>query len=131
MADQRPIPLPPRTPTPPPEDESQKSAGLEAQAADLGFSVIPEHEATSTRDNNALSPTSAEFPSGISSASSRPSPTITDYALYSPMVPQGDSQPSTAGLSLGGSVKSPFNFTPVQYSAGPRTSGSIGKSVRD
>ena len=130
MADQRPIPQAPRTPTPPPEDQAQRSAGLESQAADFGFSVIPEHGVAPIRDSNALSPASAEFPSGASSASARPSPTTTDYGLYSPLVPSTDSQPSTAGLSAGGSMKSPFNFTPVQYSAGGRSVGSIGKSVR-
>lgn len=130
MADRRPIPQPPRTPTPPPEDQPQQSAGLEAQAAEFGFSVIPEHSAIPARDPNALSPTSAEFPSGGSNASGRPSPTATDYALYSPMEPPSDSQSSTAALSGGGSVKSPFNFTPVQYSAGGRSAGSIGKSVQ-
>ncbi|KAI9689738.1 MAG: Endoplasmic reticulum zinc transporter [Bathelium mastoideum] len=127
MADQRPIPQPPRTPTPPPEDESQ-SAGIEAQAAGFGFSVIPERSVAPIRDPNTLSPTSAEFPSGASNASSRPSPTITDYALYSPTMPLGDSQPSTGGLPTSGSAKSPFNFTPVQYSVGGRSVGSLGKS---
>ncbi|KAL9062162.1 MAG: hypothetical protein Q9157_009171, partial [Trypethelium eluteriae] len=128
MADQRPIPQPPRTPTPPPEDGVQKSAGLEAQAAELGFSVIPEHSVAPTRDPNTLSPTSAEFPSGGSNGSTRPSPTMTDYGLYSPMAPPAEGQLSTGGLSPGGGVKSPFNFTPVQYSAGGRSAGSIGKS---
>ena len=129
MADQRPIPQPPRTPTPP-EDQAQQSASVARQAADFGFSVIPENNVPQIRDPNTLSPTSAEFPSGGSSASDRPSPTTTDYALYSPMEPPIDGQSSAGALSAGGSVRSPFNFTPVQYSAGGRSAGSIGKSVR-
>ncbi|KAI9692082.1 MAG: Endoplasmic reticulum zinc transporter [Bogoriella megaspora] len=130
MASQRPIPQPPRTPTPPPEDEAQRSAGLESQAAGLGFSVMRDTRSSAAiaRDSNALSPTSAEFPlSGGSNLSIRPSPTTTDYALYSPIEDAaGDSQPSTAGLSAPN--KSPFNFTPIQYSAGGKSAGSIGKS---
>ncbi|OAL49658.1 cation efflux family protein-like protein [Pyrenochaeta sp. DS3sAY3a] len=116
-----PLPVPPRTPTPPPDDDSSHPVGLgfegELSAANLGFNP------------NALSPMSATFPSRqyatlapSDSISQKASPSIfTPASATFPYTPaSGASGNDTDAPSLSGSenVQNPFNFQPVTYQPG-------------
>ncbi|KAF2872219.1 cation efflux family protein family [Massariosphaeria phaeospora] len=110
--------MPPRTPTPPPEDDQPVGLGFEDQLSPtkLGF------------NNTALSPMSANFsperygtlgPSD--SVSQRPTPST----IYSPMSAGFPYTPANAASeteapSLNGSenVRNPFNFQPMSYAPG-------------
>ncbi|KAF1842145.1 cation efflux family protein-like protein [Cucurbitaria berberidis CBS 394.84] len=115
-----PLPLPPRTPTPPPEEDTTQPVGLglegELSPGKLGFGT------------NTLSPMSATFPSRQyatlapnDSISQRPSPSTiyTPASATFPYTPASAASGTndTDALSLNGSEngRNPFNFQPVPY----------------
>lgn len=118
------IPLPPRTPTPPLDDEDapqQQPVGLgfegELSAGGLGF------------DPNALSPMSATFPSkqfatlGPSdSVSQRATPTLYTPASatfpYTPASIMSGTDVDTPSMSGTENARNPFNFQSVTYQPG-------------
>jgi hypothetical protein len=123
MASGMPLPVPPRTPTPPPED-LQKPMGLgidQFSPTKLGYNP------------DALSPLSATFPperfgtlgGPNTSISQRPTPS-TVYSPanstfpYSPMSAQsGTSENNTPSMSGSeNNVRNPFNFQPMAYVPG-------------
>ena len=123
MASGMPIPAPPRTPTPPPEDDEKP----------VGLGLDQPYSPARLRFNpDALSPLSATFPPERlstlggpgASMSQRPTPsTIFSPASstfpYSPMSAMGGgSENGTPSLSGSEKVQNPFNFQPVQYTAG-------------
>ncbi|OCK92568.1 cation efflux family protein family [Cenococcum geophilum 1.58] len=123
MASGMPIPAPPRTPTPPPEDDEKP----------VGLGLDQPYSPARLRFNpDALSPLSATFPPERlstlggpgTSMSQRPTPsTIFSPASstfpYSPMSAMGGgSENDTPSLSGSEKVQNPFNFQPVQYTAG-------------
>lgn len=127
-----PMPVPPRTPTPPPDDHAPYPVGLgfegELSVGSLGY------------DPNTLSPMSATFPSmqyatlGPSdSVSQRPSPS-TNYTPASATFPYTPTTVATEttdgeGPSRSGSEDpSPFNFQPVAYQ--PERSQAAKQNVR-
>lgn len=119
MATDMPLPVPPRTPTPPPEDENAPmGSGLEDQLSPskLGFNV------------NALSPMSATFPSeryGTLAPSDSLSQKASPSTIYSPMsatfpytpasAMSGVSDSEAPSLSSAGDSRNPFNFQSVTY----------------
>ncbi|KAF2267904.1 cation efflux family protein-like protein [Lojkania enalia] len=123
MASQMPLPIPPRTPTPPPEEDGELvGLGFEKSLSlsKLGFNP------------NALSPMSATFPperygtlAPSDSLSQRPTPsTIFSPASstfsHSPASAISGASENDAAASLSGSdnARNPFNFQPVQYMPG-------------
>lgn len=123
MASNLPMPLPPRTPTPPPdEDAPQEPVGLglegELSTGGLGF------------DPNALSPMSATFPSkqyatlGPSdSVSQRATPTTlyTPASATFPHTPasaMSGTDTGTTSMSGTENARNPFNFQSVTYQPG-------------
>ena len=117
------IPLPPRTPTPPPdEDAPPQPVGLgfegELSARRLGF------------DPNALSPMSATFPSkqfatlGPSdSVSQRATPTTLYTPAsatfpYTPASAMSGTDVDTPSMSGTENARNPFNFQSVTYQPG-------------
>ncbi|KAG9206831.1 Endoplasmic reticulum zinc transporter [Epicoccum nigrum] len=126
------IPLPPRTPTPPPDDDAPYNPvglGFEDQlsAARLGF------------DQDALSPMSATFPSkqyatlGPSdSVSQRATPTMLytpasatfPYTPASIMSGTDVDAPSMSGTE---STRNPFNFQSVTYQPGRPKQNDVGR----
>ncbi|KAF2678429.1 cation efflux family protein-like protein [Lentithecium fluviatile CBS 122367] len=119
MASGMPLPVPPRTPTPPPDDDAVPAGlGFEGQLspANLGFNT------------NALSPMSATFPPeryGTLGPNDSLSQKATPTTIYSPSSATFPFTPASAvsGLSetdapsLSGSeaAPNPFNFQPVSY----------------
>jgi len=115
------IPLPPRTPTPPPDEDAppQQPVGLgfegELSAGGLGF------------DPNALSPMSATFPSkqyatlGPSdSVSQRATPTTLYTPAsatfpYTPASAMSGTDTDTPPMSGTENARNPFNFQSVTY----------------
>ncbi|KAF2457876.1 cation efflux family-domain-containing protein [Lineolata rhizophorae] len=129
-----PLPVPPRTPTPPPEDQANAAADT-AKPQEI---TIPEY------NPDALSPMSAGFPprsfgaslggrlggGGGAGAGGSPLSPLSPMSVYSPMSIGGSSDggggaggspsvPLSAGsvISAGG-APNPFNFQTVQYTAG-------------
>ena len=114
-----PLPLPPRTPTPPPDDgNAPVGLGFEGQLspANLGFNT------------NTLSPMSATFPPeryGTLGPQDSLSQRATPTTIYSPSSATFPYTPASAvsaiseneAPSLSGSehVPNPFNFQPVSY----------------
>ncbi|KAK5201377.1 cation efflux family protein family [Cryomyces antarcticus] len=125
MADSMPIPLPPRTPTPPPDDES------EPQAIGLGLGGLEEvpGRKSSINPDSLLSPLSGKF-AGRHDFSQALSPTDTN-SLYSPVSSLGSlSEFHTPALGGSENARNPFNFTPMQYTAGSSLSNGrldVGK----
>ncbi|KAL1301747.1 hypothetical protein AAFC00_005949 [Neodothiora populina] len=120
MADQLPLPIPPRTPTPISDDEhdlpTASGLGIEgAYASPIGTryafdpaSSSPPSEVTRSGSARAdmLSPT-------FSLAQSSPND------AYSPLTPQSvSSEPAFQKVETRDSVANPFNFTPQQYTVG-------------
>ena len=123
MANNMPIPAPPRTPTPPPEDTQPGMAGLGLDG--MGDLLSP---TKMSFDPNTLSPMRENFAlgryatgtSGTASSSQPLSPTSTN-SIYSSM--STESNGSYAGTPvLDG--KGPFNFQPMSLAKSP-----ISKSV--
>lgn len=132
MASEMPLPIPPRTPTPPPEDNVEDHAvglGLENQLspAKLGFNP------------NALSPMSATFPperygtlapNDSLSQRATPSTVFSPSSATFPYTPasaiSGGSENETPSLSGSDNPRNPFNFQPVQYMPGrPQANKSV------
>ncbi|KAF3002069.1 Endoplasmic reticulum zinc transporter [Curvularia kusanoi] len=126
------IPLPPRTPTPPPdEDAPHEPFGLgfedEVPAGRLGF------------DPNALSPMSATFPSkqyatlGPSdSVSQRATPTMLYTPAsatfpYTPASVMSGTDVDVPSMSGTESARNPFNFQSVTYQPGRPKQNDIGR----
>ena len=124
MADSLPVPAPPRTPTPPSDEEYPEMSGLGLDG--MGDLVSPMKP---TFDPKALSPMNENFPlsrygsstSIIGSLASPLSPMSTN-PLYSPM-----SLDSAGSLSSNNQEdgKSPFNFKPMSLAKSP-VSKSVG-----
>jgi hypothetical protein len=123
MASNMPLPVPPRTPTPPPDDNAPEPVGLgfegDLPAESLGFNP------------NALSPMSATFPSKQYATLLGPSDSVSQRAspaMYTPASATFPYTPATAtsgmtdtdGPSLSGSdnAPNPFNFQSVAYQPG-------------
>jgi hypothetical protein len=130
MAFNMPLPAPPRTPTPPPDEDAPRRFGLgldgELSPGRLGY------------DANALSPMSATFPTkqfatlGPSdSVSQRATPTT----LYTPASATFPNTPASAvsgmdDMDSSDNTSSPFNFQSVTYAPGrPQTNKSVGLGV--
>ena len=131
MVSNMPLPIPPRTPTPPPDEVGHQPVGLgfESQLSPtkLGF------------NSNALSPLSATFPSdryGTLGPSDSTSQRATPSTVFSPASATFPFTPASAvsaasdieAPSLSGSenVKNPFNFQPMQYMPGkPQANKSV------
>ncbi|KAL6721621.1 cation diffusion zinc membrane transporter Zrg17 [Lecanora helva] len=113
----RPIPLPPRTPTPPPEDESPN-----------GFQGSP---IKSTFDPTSLSPMDENFP--VTRYASAPGFATTTLPLnsgdtnsvYSPM--SIESNGSYGGNLSAEDAKGVFNFQPASMAKAPVTKSNIGQ----
>ncbi|KAH7138972.1 cation efflux family protein family [Dendryphion nanum] len=116
-----PLPIPPRTPTPPPDEEASD------QVSGLGF----DNRLSPGRldyNSNALSPMSATFSYGTLGPSDSLSQRATPSTVFSPASATFPYTPASAvsGMtdteppSLSGSenVANPFNFQPVQYMPG-------------
>ena len=121
-----PIPHPPRTPTPPPEEAPSQTAGLGLDGmADL---LSPSHIAF---DPHALSPMRENFQ--VHSFNTPFSPSLST-------IPLSPSSPNTAYSSTNGSSKSsntgsllqddqgPFNFQPMPLAKSPVTK-SVGRAT--
>ncbi|KAF9885109.1 Endoplasmic reticulum zinc transporter [Aspergillus nanangensis] len=107
MASNIPIPLPPRTPTPPPDDHpnaSDQSANLDNQdtLSPLVETFPPQRVALDTEDRNRLSPTRASFNLSPSDATAQTG--------------QGDNGAS-----------GPFNFQPMTMAKSPVVKSNIGQ----
>ena len=121
MSNGFPIPDPPRTPTPPPEDESQ--------TAGLGLEGVMTSPRKVSFDPNALSPMVENFPIGrfgsMASATTSPgnplSPASTN-SIYSPMSVDSAGNPKSMS---GEDVKEPFNFQTMTLAKSP-----VARSVR-
>ncbi|KAK7717852.1 cation diffusion zinc membrane transporter Zrg17 [Botryosphaeria dothidea] len=117
MASDMPIPVPPRTPTPPPEDQ-QPPVGLGLPDTQL--------------DRDALSPMSATFPpqqlGSLSPSSANLSPRTPNSAYYTPQM-SVNSEASTPKTASSDAPQNPFNFKPQQYVVGkpPAKSQDIGR----
>lgn len=126
------IPLPPRTPTPPPDEHApQQPVGLgfegELSAGGLGF------------DPNALSPMSATFPSkqyatlGPSdSVSQRATPTTLYTPAsatfpYTPASALSGTDTDTPSMSGTDNARNPFNFQSVTYQPGRSQAAAAAK----
>ncbi|KAH9871782.1 hypothetical protein J1614_006039 [Plenodomus biglobosus] len=122
MASNMPLPRPPRTPTPPPDEDAAPPVGLgfegELSAGDLGF------------DPDALSPMSATFPhkqyatlgpgDSVSQMAS-PNTLYTPASATFPYTPASAASgtPNTEAQSMSGSDNAnPFNFQSVAYQPG-------------
>ncbi|KAL5416822.1 hypothetical protein PMIN03_001892 [Paraphaeosphaeria minitans] len=119
MATNTPLPIPPRTPTPPPDDENPPMGpGLEDQLSltNPGFNM------------DTLSPMSATFPSeryGTLAPNDSLSQKASPSTIYSPMSASFPYTPASAmsgatdaeapSLSSAGDARNPFNFQPVVY----------------
>lgn len=115
MAANMPLPVPPRTPTPPPDDDNAPvGPGLEdlPSPTKLGFNV------------NALSPMSATFPPeryGTLVPSDSLSQKASPSTIYSPMsatfpyTSASASDTEAPSMSSVGDARNPFNFQSVTY----------------
>ncbi|KAF2799555.1 hypothetical protein K505DRAFT_332474 [Melanomma pulvis-pyrius CBS 109.77] len=117
-----PLPVPPRTPTPPPDEEHEPvGLGFENMLSPTKLGFNP----------NALSPMSATFPSeryGTLAPNDSLSQRATPTTVYSPSsaafphtpasAMSGASENEAASLSGSDNVGNPFNFQPVQYMPG-------------
>lgn len=114
MASDMPIPVPPRTPTPPPEDQRPVGLGL------------PDDQL----DRDALSPMSATFPSqSLSPSSANLSPHTPNSAYYTPQM-TANSEVSTPQTASSEAPRNPFNFQPQQYVVGKPPAKSVCRSSR-
>ncbi|KAF2761475.1 cation efflux family protein-like protein [Pseudovirgaria hyperparasitica] len=125
MASNMPVPLPPRTPTPPPDEQQPIGLGLDKLYEDqssptkLGYgldSLSPLSENFSTSQFASLAPSSSASPrSAIIPGSAAP------YTPYTPMsATSEDTEP----------VQNPFNFQTVTYTASkapPSSKSDIGR----
>ena len=131
MASSMPLPVPPRTPTPPPDDHDEGTDHV----AGLGFD---NHLSPGKRDYNpnALSPMSANFAYGNLGPSDSVSQRATPSTVFSPSSATFPYSPASgvSGMtdteppSLNGSdnIQNPFNFQPVTYMPGkPQTNKSV------
>ena len=122
MASYRPIPAPPRTPTPPPDEEQHEAGGLGID----GTISSPNHFIF---DRYALSPRDENFPPGRYGSvplsaipSSNPLSPADTNSLYSPMSIDSAGNLSTPSMDDG---KGPFNFQPTFLTKSPITK-SVG-----
>lgn len=115
MASQLPIPAPPRTPTPPSEDERQGIDGL-------GLDGVITSPTEVAFDPRALSPMREHFMSGRYGSLSNPLSPGTPTSFYSALSNDSAGSQSTASMEDG---RGPFNFQPMSLSKTP-----ITKSVR-
>ncbi|KKY21268.1 putative cation efflux family protein family [Diplodia seriata] len=118
MASDMPIPVPPRTPTPPPEDQ-RRPVGL----------GLPDDQL----ERDALSPMSATFPpqsfGALSPSSANLSPRTPNSAYYTPQMTV-NSEVSTPVTASSETPRNPFNFQPQQYVVGKspaKSSQDIGR----
>ncbi len=125
MASNLPIPAPPRTPTPPPEDELHEGSGMNLD----GYLNSP---AKLAFDPNSLSPMDENFPIGrYGAAPAFPPPSASSNPL-SPTDTNTSSQYSPVSLDSAGSggsvmtenAKGVFKFQPTSLSTSP-----VAKSV--
>ncbi|MCJ1224345.1 Endoplasmic reticulum zinc transporter [Toensbergia leucococca] len=124
MASYRPIPAPPRTPTPPPDEEQHEAGGLGID----GTISSPNHFIF---DRYALSPRDENFPPGRYGSvplsaipSSNPLSPADTNSLYSPMSIDSAGNLSTPSMDDG---KGPFNFQPTFLTKSPITKSSVGQ----
>ncbi|KAJ9649639.1 cation diffusion zinc membrane transporter Zrg17 [Coniosporium tulheliwenetii] len=114
-----PLPIPPRTPTPPPDDEDQPVG--------LGVAGAPH-----SYNPDALSPTSATFPSRGFGSLADPTPPLSarsplsSAGLESPYGSLSDAVDSATPASGSENGRNPFNFQTQQYTLGGK---SPAKSV--
>lgn len=139
MASNMPLPIPPRTPTPPPDDEIHDAVGL-----GLDHNSLPKF----SYNPAALSPISATFPPqqfgtlGVPAGAASSNLTPSLYQRGMPLSPSSSSFPNspysdTTAMSANQTpmtgtsetFHSPFNFTPQQYSLGkpPSKAGDVGR----
>jgi hypothetical protein len=134
MASSMPIPQPPRTPTPPPDDDQHTDLPV-----GLGLDDGSPSKYGFTRDG--LSPLSATFASNVQqpygSLNSLPgsshgsprrsmiSPASSNFA-YSPYSTSAASESDTPGTGTSESFKNPFNFQPQAYTVGRPPAGKSG-----
>ncbi|GAB7349913.1 hypothetical protein MBLNU459_g0602t1 [Dothideomycetes sp. NU459] len=119
MADQLPLPIPPRTPTPISDDEH------ELPTAGLGIEGAYDDSPITSRLSLSFDPSSSPPTEGTSHRSSLLSPTFSFVAsspneLYSPFTPQSTTSDTAQFQKIEepSNVKNPFNFTTQQYTAG-------------
>ncbi|KAJ9667978.1 cation diffusion zinc membrane transporter Zrg17 [Coniosporium apollinis] len=116
-----PLPIPPRTPTPPPDDEDQPVG--------LGVAGAPH-----SYNPDALSPTSATFPSRGFGSLADPTPPLSarsplsSAGLESPYGSLSDAVDSATPASGSENGRNPFNFQTQQYTLGGK---SPAKSSQD
>lgn len=115
MASELPIPAPPRTPTPLPDEEHQGMDGL-------GLDGVITSPTELSFDPNSLSPMRDHFLTGRYGSLSNPLSPGTPASFYSAM--SNDSAGSQSTVS-GEDGRQPFNFQPMALSKSPVT-----KSVR-
>ena len=112
MASELPIPAPPRTPTPPPEDEHQGTAGL-------GLDGVLTSPVKVAFDPNALSPMKESFLGGrYGSISSNSLSPASPNSFYSAMSLDSMGGQSSGSMEDG---RGPFNFQPMSLSKSPVT----------
>lgn len=122
MAFNFPIPAPPRTPTPPPEDQYQRNG---ERISGLGLDGFLNSPAKSSFDPNSLSPMDENFPARIHGSTNTMGPPSLNSlspadtnSLYSPM--SIDSAGSQTSLMVEDS-KGVFQFQPTTLSKSPIT----------
>jgi hypothetical protein len=134
MASKVPLPAPPRTPTPPPDENAPQPVGLgfrsDLAVGDMG-----------PNNNALLSPMSATFPSkqyatlGPSDSVSQRASPATLYTPASATFPYTPASDSTMNLdappSINGSENpNPFNFQSVAYQPGrPQTKANVRSCI--
>jgi hypothetical protein len=129
MASRVTLPVPPRTPTPPPDEDAPQPVGL-------GFEG--ELSAGNLSSNALLSPMSATFPSKQYAALG-PSDSVSQRASPAPLyTPASATFPYTPATIASGTTDAeggvdssgPFNFQPVTYQPGrPQAKGNVRASI--
>ncbi|KAH8732454.1 cation efflux family-domain-containing protein [Phaeosphaeriaceae sp. PMI808] len=116
-----PLPVPPRTPTPPPDQDAPEHVGLGLEG-DLAPSRL-------AYDSNTLSPLSATFPlknysplGPGDSISQRPTPLLnTPASATFPHNTMSTAGSETTYVESSENAQTPFNFEPVSYAPGRPT----------
>jgi hypothetical protein len=120
-----PIPAPPRTPTPPPDEEIEDAAGFEMEE---GLQTPPSRLSPNPR---ALSPHSANLPPpqfALMQGSPRRtllSPTSSTFPNSPYSSTGGYSEIETPATGTSDGITSPFNFVPQTYIAGKPTKTGV------
>ncbi|KAI9796074.1 MAG: Endoplasmic reticulum zinc transporter [Piccolia ochrophora] len=121
MAPSLPIPVPPRTPTPPPEDLEAIARGLDRAEQPSPFTDFFDPNALSPRKENflgQLSPMSPSFPSP-----DNPLSAASTNSLYSrASIDSSNGSHGNAPVDAG-----PFNFKPTALAKTPVTNSNVGQ----